>query len=159
MKSGIISSFLLIVLTAYLIIPVIPIFDYLLHKDYISKNLCVNRNKPKSCCKGKCYLVKQLKKTSTNTEGESKNTAKRTALKDTDEFLAFKIGEPVLQKKDIHYLTFNSSNFQLLADNSVFVPPKTSSHPLVWKSFRYYCFLSQVILYKSERVIADNTFL
>jgi len=131
MKSGIVSSFLLIVLTAYLIIPVLPIIDYLLHKDYIAKNLCVNRNKPKSCCKGKCYLVKQLKKTSANTEGDSKNTEKRIQLRETDEFLAAKTWQAVIQKKDIYYLIFNSSNLQLLAVNAIFVPPKTSTHPLV----------------------------
>jgi hypothetical protein len=131
MKTGIVSSFLLLVLTAYLIIPVLPIIDYLLHKDYIAMNLCINKNKPKSCCKGKCYLVKQLKKTSANTEGDSKNTEKRIQLRETDEFLAAKTWQPVLQKKDINYLIFNSSNFQLLAVNAVFVPPKTSLHPLV----------------------------
>ncbi len=131
MKSGIVSSFLLIVLTAYLIIPVIPIIDYLIHKDYIARNLCVNRDKPKSCCKGKCYLVKQLKKTSTKTEGESKNTEKRLQLKDTDEFLASKTWQSVLHKKVFHYLIFNSTNFQLLAVNAIFVPPKTSLQPLV----------------------------
>ncbi len=131
MKSILVSSFLLIVLTAYLIIPVLPVIDYLIHKDYIAKNLCVNRNKPHSCCKGKCYLVKQLKKTSTNTEGESKNTEKRIQLKDTDEFLASKAWHSVLQKKNIHYLIFNSTNFQLLAVNAVFVPPKTYTYPFV----------------------------
>lgn len=130
MKTGIVSSFLLIVLTAYLIIPVLPIIDYLIHKDYIAKNLCVNRKKLHSCCKGKCYLVKQLKKTSANTEGDSKNTEKRIQLRETDEFLAAKNWQPVLQKQDINYLIFNSTNLKLLAVNAIFVPPKTSLQPL-----------------------------
>jgi hypothetical protein len=131
MKSGIVSSFLIIVLTAYLIIPVLPVIDYLIHKDYIAKNLCVNRNKPKSCCKGKCYLVKQLKKVNTNTEGESKNPEKRVQLKDTDVFLVSKAWHSVQQRKNIYYLIFNSSNFELLAANAFFVPPKTTTHPIV----------------------------
>jgi len=131
MKTGIVSSFLLLVLTAYLIIPVLPVIDYLIHKDYIAKNLCVNRKKLHSCCKGKCYLVKQLKKTSANTEGDSKNTEKKIQLRETDEFLAAKTWQPVLQKKYINYLIFNSSNFQLLAVNAIFVPPKISLKPLV----------------------------
>ena len=131
MKTGIVSSFLLIVLTTYLIIPVLPIIDYLIHKDYIAKNLCVNRKKLHSCCKGKCYLVKQLKKTSANTEGDSKNTEKRIQLRETDQFLAAKTWQPVLQKKNFTYLILNSSNFQLLAVNAVFVPPKTSLQPFV----------------------------
>jgi hypothetical protein len=131
MKTGIVSRLLLLVITAYLVIPVLPVIDYLLHKDYIAKNLCVNRKKLHSCCKGKCYLVKQLKKSSSNTEGESKNTEKRILLRATDEFLIAKAWHPVLQKNDINYLIFNSSNFKLLISTAVFVPPKTSTHPLV----------------------------
>jgi hypothetical protein len=127
MKTGIISFTLLLVLTAYLIIPVIPVIDYLIHEDYIAKNLCVNRNKPHSCCKGKCYLVKQLKKTSTNTEGESRNTEKRIQLRETDEFLATKEWNTVLQKHNIVYLILNTPNSKLLAVNAIFVPPKTTS--------------------------------
>ena len=131
MKSAIVPSFLLIVLTAYLIIPVIPVIDYLLHKDYIAKNLCVNRNKPKSCCKGKCYMVKQLKKTSTNTESKSENTEKRIQLRQTDEFMANRTWQPFLQNYDTIYLIFNSLNLQLLAVKVIFVPPESSILPLV----------------------------
>jgi len=35
---------------------------YQINKDYIAKNLCENRDKPKMKCCGKCYLRKQLKK-------------------------------------------------------------------------------------------------
>lgn len=36
--------------------------DYLINKDYIAKNLCINKVKPKLKCNGKCHLAKQLKK-------------------------------------------------------------------------------------------------
>ena len=42
--------------------PVAPYFNYLLNKEYIAKNLCVNKDKPESHCEGKCHLVKELKK-------------------------------------------------------------------------------------------------
>jgi hypothetical protein len=35
--------------------------DYFFNKSYIAKVLCVNKEKPKSHCSGKCYLTKQLK--------------------------------------------------------------------------------------------------
>lgn len=35
---------------------------YQVNKDYISKNLCENRDKPKMKCCGKCYLKKKLSK-------------------------------------------------------------------------------------------------
>lgn len=36
--------------------------DYEINKEYISKNLCENKEKPKSTCNGKCHLAKELKK-------------------------------------------------------------------------------------------------
>jgi len=36
------------------------IAEFRINKDYIAKNLCVNRFKPRCCCKGKCYLNKRL---------------------------------------------------------------------------------------------------
>ena len=42
------------------------------NQSFISKNLCVNRKKVNSCCKGKCYLGKQLQKNTDNgTEAKS----------------------------------------------------------------------------------------
>jgi hypothetical protein len=35
--------------------------NYYLNKDYIAKVLCINREKPKMHCNGKCYLAKKLK--------------------------------------------------------------------------------------------------
>lgn len=36
------------------------IADFQVNRDYIAKNLCVNRLKPCCCCKGKCYLNKKM---------------------------------------------------------------------------------------------------
>jgi len=36
------------------------ILDYQVNRDFIAKNLCVNRAKPASCCQGKCYLNKKM---------------------------------------------------------------------------------------------------
>lgn len=46
--------------------------DYKINYDYISKELCINRDKPMSMCHGKCYLTKQLQKA---TEQEKKHAA------------------------------------------------------------------------------------
>jgi hypothetical protein len=46
------------------------------NKEYIAKNLCVNRNKPKSCCEGKCELKKQLE------ENDKKTTQSSNTIKD-----------------------------------------------------------------------------
>jgi len=40
----------------------IILVDYSINKNYIANVLCVNKNKPKMQCNGKCHLKKQLKK-------------------------------------------------------------------------------------------------
>lgn len=51
--------FLLLMLIKVCIMPLIYI-DFELRRDYIAKNLCVNRDKPELKCDGKCYLAKRL---------------------------------------------------------------------------------------------------
>lgn len=46
--------------------PVLPVVDYVVNYEYISKVLCVNKAKPKMQCNGKCHLMKELAKTSEN---------------------------------------------------------------------------------------------
>jgi len=58
------------------------------NQDYIAKNLCENRNKPKrSCCAGKCQLRKRLNK-DTN---EDKQNNERKSGKETEvlSFMSF----------------------------------------------------------------------
>ena len=41
---------------------IFPVIDYVVNYNYISKVLCVNKDKPMLHCNGKCYLYKQLLK-------------------------------------------------------------------------------------------------
>lgn len=41
--------------------PVFPVLEYLMNYDYISTQLCENKDKPILTCHGKCYLEKQVK--------------------------------------------------------------------------------------------------
>ena len=124
MKNGIISVILLLVLSAYLIIPVVPVIDYLINKEYIAKNLCVNKDKPKSCCKGKCHMVKQLQKTNPNTENDTKNTTKKVQLKELNDFLVVNTCRLKLEITGVSYYNYSISVFVELAKPAVFVPPK-----------------------------------
>ena len=54
--------FLLTAMGAQMCSRFVVLLDFELNKDYIIKNLCENRSKPKICCKGKCFLKKQLQK-------------------------------------------------------------------------------------------------
>lgn len=40
---------------------VIIFAGYALNKDYITKTYCINKDKPKLHCNGKCHLAKELK--------------------------------------------------------------------------------------------------
>ncbi|WP_166668361.1 hypothetical protein [Chryseobacterium daecheongense] len=51
--------------------PVLPLVNYAVNYEYIAKNLCENRSRPQSTCKGKCYIEKELAKT----EKQTTNTA------------------------------------------------------------------------------------
>ncbi|KAB5491471.1 hypothetical protein [Flagellimonas sp.] len=46
--------------------PIVPYVEYAFNYDYISTVLCVNKEKPKLNCDGKCYLAKMLAESETN---------------------------------------------------------------------------------------------
>ncbi|PWA07491.1 hypothetical protein DB895_00085 [Flavobacterium psychrotolerans] len=46
--------------------PIIPVLEYAVNYDYISKVLCENQDKPTMHCNGKCHLMKELAKASEN---------------------------------------------------------------------------------------------
>ncbi|RMG83363.1 MAG: hypothetical protein D6707_01185 [Bacteroidetes bacterium] len=64
-KSVFAGIFLILFLTAFLH-QFFPVINYFVNYDYISKELCENKDKPELKCHGKCYLQKELKKTSDN---------------------------------------------------------------------------------------------
>lgn len=40
--------------------PIAPLVEYVINYDYISKVLCINKDKPELSCNGKCHLMKKL---------------------------------------------------------------------------------------------------
>lgn len=128
MKSVIVSGILLLVMAAYLIIPVVPVIDYLINKDYIAKNLCINKDKPKSCCKGKCHMVKQLQKANKKTENDPKNTNSRVQLKELNEFIVSHACSYSPKITSHTYFVSNIITSDQMACSAIFVPPKQSSY-------------------------------
>ncbi len=51
---------LMLIYGTEILAPAMPFLDYYLRKDYIEKNLCINRDKPEMHCHGKCHLKKEL---------------------------------------------------------------------------------------------------
>lgn len=61
-----------------------PLVDYAVNYNFITKNLCENRQKPQLLCNGKCYLKKEIAKAS---EGQSKNDSRVNISGFTDTFI------------------------------------------------------------------------
>jgi len=54
----------------------IIIAEYAINKDYITRNLCVNKERPKLHCNGKCQLAKKLASEENQNSSDSSNHAK-----------------------------------------------------------------------------------
>jgi len=52
------------------------ILEYQVNKDFIAKNLCINRAKPSCCCQGKCYLNKKMAADESDQQAPSKGGQK-----------------------------------------------------------------------------------
>lgn len=46
--------------------PIAPFVEYAINYDYISKVLCINKDKPELSCKGSCQLMKKLQQQEDN---------------------------------------------------------------------------------------------
>jgi hypothetical protein len=62
---------------------------FLLNQKYIAGHLCVNRDKPHSCCHGKCQLIKQI------SESESRQQSP-LLIKDVQILLFWEQNTPVI---------------------------------------------------------------
>jgi hypothetical protein len=118
------ASILLIALLAQNCSRYLIVLNYTLNKSYIEKNLCENRNKPKCCCHGKCYLKKQLEK-----NDNEQNPSSNNSQKDRNDDLFFAEEKAVTPEycisiiKKIYFIRNNSLTPQNLY-SSVFHPPQ-----------------------------------
>lgn len=123
-KKCIIWLFLLAVFTANFS----GLFVYIgfeLNKEYITSNLCVNRNKPWMNCNGKCYLMKKVKEA----EKEENNRDARDSLRQLSIsfyqhiYAPFLNREESMQDRKIAYPGY-SYHYSSQYVNSIFRPPK-----------------------------------
>ncbi|WP_379968402.1 hypothetical protein [Epilithonimonas sp. UC225_85] len=104
--------------------PLMPLVDYAVNYNFITKNLCENKSKPQLLCNGKCYLKKEIAKTSTD---QSKNDSRISISGFTDTFI---INEDItfLKTTDYSYeisnLNFERSfSYQFNLFSDIFHPP------------------------------------
>ncbi|MFK7048625.1 hypothetical protein [Flavobacterium columnare] len=115
----------LIFVLSFLLRPVVPVFSYIINYDYVSTVLCENKNKPELKCNGKCYLKKQMAKTSEEEKPLQKNTKQ---IKLEQELLFFypnlnglTLLNPTFSFKTTTTLYINLYYF--LEENFIFHPP------------------------------------
>ncbi len=95
------KKFVIILVLAIILKPVLPVLDYIVNYQYIATVLCENKDKPQLNCCGKCHLKKELAKAS---EGEKPNSSdKKDITKHEIEVLFY---------KDIASLVITPINFE-----------------------------------------------
>lgn len=81
------SIFYLVVILFYLLRPSLPYLEYVINKNYIEKNLCVQKDNPDNNCHGKCYLHEQLNKQSQSPDADTNDRNKIDRDKKMDDHL------------------------------------------------------------------------
>lgn len=120
------NKFVLILVLAIILKPIIPVIDYVVNYHYIATVLCENKDKPQLNCCGKCHLKKELAKAS---EGEKPNSSdKKENSKQEVEVLFFQdIKSLIVEQIYFKNKTLVSNNYSNLyfhlSDNSFFHPP------------------------------------
>lgn len=97
--------------------------DYLLNQEYIKEFLCINKEKPKLSCNGKCYLMLQLEDQKSKQEKELPQL-----VLSKYEFVVFSFRESVTHNILISQKQDNFSSYTnfygMLKSWDVFHPPR-----------------------------------
>jgi hypothetical protein len=124
MRYQIYSITLLVILIFNIFRFEIPYIEYAIFKPYIAKNLCVNKDKPKSCCEGKCFREKQLKQVNSTRETETTNSTKVPQTKETKEFLQTRTLLPSVTELSFNLPIQPETVIETRHVSAIFVPPQ-----------------------------------
>ena len=94
---------------------------FVIHRDYIAKELCVEKDVANSCCKGSCVLDKELAKTETSPSGPKWEAAKEITLFFSEPITLSFYSTTV----EGTYLSFNLRHQHLLLDKRDNPPPSS----------------------------------
>jgi hypothetical protein len=106
--------------------PFYPLVEYVVNYDYISQELCVNKEIPVMACNGKCYLMSQLAKSS-DSDLQKPITDKKIEVKQVEILFYQEIKALVFNSKFTNYQEKNTFKYidlyNYLNTSSVFHPP------------------------------------
>jgi hypothetical protein len=120
-----VKKIVFIILIALILKPILPVVDYIVNYEYISKVLCVNKAKPMMHCNGKCHLMKELAKAAETENPKSSDKKQNTPIqevlffKEIKSFSIVSFGFSTESKINSSYLEL----YSYLNTNSVFHPP------------------------------------
>ena len=123
MKYKFFSILYLTVILFYLLRPSLPYIEYAINRDYIEKNLCVEKENPENSCHGKCYLNEQLNKQSELPDTDTTNNKIVPDKKMDDHLQAFSI-IPGIYEKEIMVSDFIVVPCTVSIASLIFVPPQ-----------------------------------
>ena len=107
MKKLLITHFLLNLYLLVLVLPAVPVLEYLINYNYIVNELCENQDKPILTCNGKCYLADQVEKQLNLDTHEQKPMPPKI---DLEKFISLKAGFK-------HELSFSDENLMKRSDH------------------------------------------
>jgi hypothetical protein len=120
------KKILILLAIVVLLKPVFPVVEYLVNYDYVSKVLCVNKDKPMMHCNGKCHLMKELAKAaesekplSSDKKSGGKQETETLYCQSPLPLLSFRLRNDSARKSLDYYLNL----YTLLSGSSVFHPP------------------------------------
>lgn len=105
----------------------VPYIQYAFFKTYIAQNLCVNKDKPKSCCEGKCFRGKQVKtinETQDTETSKEKDTSKTTQKNEVKEFLLAHGILPLVTKLSLPFTPSPEMSIYSRYLSAIFIPPQ-----------------------------------
>lgn len=119
-------KFSIVILALFMLLkPIFPVVEYVVNYDYISKVLCVNKDKPKMHCNGKCHLMKELAKEAENEKpisSDKKIASQEFEVLFFQEVKSYQI-TPFYFKTAVKINTRYSNLYCYLNSHSVFHPP------------------------------------
>lgn len=124
LRSNSFSVICLCIMAFYLVRPVLPFVEYAINKEYISKNLCINKDKPHNCCHGKCYLDEQLRKNTEPLESNKNNNKKAFPDKIVEDHLKAESVFTAPAVKIIIIICYYSTRIINSDTFPLFVPPR-----------------------------------
>ncbi len=118
----VIASIFLLAFAMQMFSKAVIVCSFYANQDYIAKNLCENRTKPKSCCAGKCQLRKKLNKdTNEDKQSNERKSSKESEVLSSKSFF-LDISIPDFKEQSNSYASFLDGN-AIDRSYSIFHPP------------------------------------